>query len=136
MVPDPSATALFVTTDKAVVGDPVFGGPAANKTIAGLPKLIWLPPTVAVISTLPATVLVKVMVATPLALVVRVAPPTIVPVPLAMAKVTEALGTGLPLASVMVALTLLVAVPFARAPVVTTVSLVELSEVLGPPAAN
>jgi hypothetical protein len=85
---------------------------------------------------LPATVLVKSIVATPLAFVVTVELPTIVPVPLAMAKVTEVLATGLPLASVIVALTLLVAVPFATAPVVTTVNLVAGLVVLGAPATN
>ena len=86
--------------------------------------------------TFPATVLVKVIVATPLALVVRVPLPTIVPVPLAMVKVTEAKSTGFPLASTMVALTLLVALPFASAPVVTTVNLVPGLLVLGELATN
>jgi hypothetical protein len=53
-----------------------------------------------------------------------------------MAKVTEVLATGLPLASVIVALTLLVAVPLATAPVVTTVNLVAGLVVLGGPATN
>ena len=81
-----------------------------------------LPPTVAVIPTEPATVLVNVMTASPLASVVTTFVPTKFPVPLAILKVTAILGSTFPLASVMCAFTLLVAEPLATAPVVTTLN--------------
>jgi hypothetical protein len=89
LVATPFASALFVTTLSAVVGEEVLGGPTTNTTTAGLPFVILLPPTVAVIPTLPATVLVSVITAFPFASVVTVALPTIVPVPLAILKVTD-----------------------------------------------
>src|ERR1017187_7746354 len=136
LVAAPLASALLATTLSAVNGDEVLGAPATNTTIDGLPFVTLLPPTVAVIPTLPATVLVKVITALPKASVVTVALPTIVPVPLAIANTTDWFATGFPLASVICACTLLVAMPLASALLVTTLSAVNGDEVLGAPATN
>src|SRR5450631_365218 len=122
LVATPLADALLVTTLSAVKGDAVLGGPVTNTTIAGLPFVILLPPTVAVIPTLPATVLVKVITALPKASVVTVALPTIVAVPLAIANTTDWFATVLPKASLICACTLLVATPLASALLITTLS--------------
>jgi hypothetical protein len=82
------AIALFVTTVNNVVLTITLGGPDINVTIAGLPFVIAFPLMLAPILTLPATALVNVIVASPFALVVAVALPTIVPVPLKIANVT------------------------------------------------
>jgi hypothetical protein len=132
----PFAVAPVVTTLKAVVGDDVLAAPATNTTVAGLPLSMFAPFTVAVIPTLPATVLVNVMIALPLASVVTVPLPTIAPVPLATANVTDWLATGFPFASVMCACTLFVELPFAVAPVVTTLKAVVGDDVLAAPATN
>src|SRR5579871_5376121 len=130
----PSAVAPVVTTISLVL---LFAGlPLTKVTVAGLPFVILFPPTVAVMPTLPATVLVSVIVALPLASVVTVVLPTNVAVPLAIANVTDALATTLPLASVICAFTLFVEVPFAVAPVVTTLNAVVLTVTSGGPATN
>src|ERR1019366_3216991 len=100
LVAAPLDSALLVTTLSAVNGDEVLGGPATNTTIAGLPFVILLPPTVAVIPTLPATVLVKGIAAFPFASVVTLLKPTKLPTPLAMVKITAKLAIGLPKTSV------------------------------------
>src|ERR1017187_9334451 len=136
LVAAPLASALLATTLSPYKGVYVLGIPATNTTVAGLPFVILLPPTVAVIPTFPATVLVKVITALPKASVVTVALPTIVPVPLAIANTTDWFATGFPLASVICACTLLVAMPLASAFLATTLSPFNGDEVLGIPATN
>jgi hypothetical protein len=74
---------------------------AVNVTVAGLPLVIALPFTVAVIPTFPAVVLVNDIIAFPFESVVTVVLPIKVPAPLAIVKTTVAPLTGLPLASVI-----------------------------------
>ena len=134
LVAVPFAIAPVVTTVRFVPAEPVLGAPATNSTVAGLPVVIEAPPTVAVMPTEPATVLVREIVAIPLEFVVTVLDPTKVPLPLEIVNVTVAFGTALPNESTIAASTVLVAVPLATAPVVTTERL--LREASGLPGTN
>src|SRR5690606_15211724 len=97
LVPAPSATAPVVTTSSRVVGTATLGVFATKSTWVGLPLTIGVPSTSAVISTGPATVLVSMITASPLASVVTVKGPGVA-VPLAIVNITVVFATGFPLA--------------------------------------